>query len=116
MIRRPPRSTLFPYTPLFRSALASDLSRGAFYRRYAAAASRTGVLRLCYLRIGERTAAVQFALEAEGRFWLLKIGYDPAFARCSPGPLLLWETVRYAAPRGVGPYEFLGGPEPWIRV
>src|SRR3989449_7294507 len=75
MIRRPPRSTLFPYTTLFRSldelfrvestgwkgrhgtALASDLSRGAFYRRYAAAASRTGVLRLCYLRIGERTAA-----------------------------------------------------------
>src|SRR2546422_6641348 len=50
MIRRPPRSTLFPYTTLFRSldelfrvestgwkgrhgtALASDLSRGAFYR------------------------------------------------------------------------------------
>src|SRR5260370_42672046 len=25
MIRRPPRSTLFPYTTLFRSAVASDL-------------------------------------------------------------------------------------------
>src|SRR3712207_7558827 len=30
MIRRPPRSTLFPYTTLFRSALAEDLpGRGA---------------------------------------------------------------------------------------
>src|SRR5256886_7550700 len=28
MIRRPPRSTLFPYTTLFRSALAGDRSRG----------------------------------------------------------------------------------------
>src|SRR2546430_3546722 len=28
MIRRPPRSTLFPYTTLFRSAIADD-SRGA---------------------------------------------------------------------------------------
>src|SRR2546430_10686807 len=28
MIRRPPRSTLFPYTTLFRSTLAERLSRG----------------------------------------------------------------------------------------
>src|SRR2546427_5489225 len=28
MIRRPPRSTLFPYTPLFRSAWSSPLSWG----------------------------------------------------------------------------------------
>src|SRR3712207_7398473 len=27
MIRRPPRSTLFPYTTLFRSALVGDLRR-----------------------------------------------------------------------------------------
>src|SRR2546422_3266435 len=29
MIRRPPRSTLFPYTTLFRSAPARDARRGA---------------------------------------------------------------------------------------
>src|SRR5438552_14153056 len=29
MIRRPPRSTLFPYTTLFRSAIASALDRAA---------------------------------------------------------------------------------------
>src|SRR2546429_8820228 len=29
MIRRPPRSTLFPYTTLFRSRLGTDLSEGA---------------------------------------------------------------------------------------
>src|SRR2546427_4613028 len=28
MIRRPPRSTLFPYTTLFRSATSKDESRG----------------------------------------------------------------------------------------
>src|SRR3712207_8518286 len=31
MIRRPPRSTLFPYTTLFRSALWADLRGGFFY-------------------------------------------------------------------------------------
>src|SRR2546430_12205495 len=31
MIRRPPRSTLFPYTTLFRSKLTSDLNRMRVY-------------------------------------------------------------------------------------
>src|SRR3712207_8616393 len=30
MIRRPPRSTLFPYTTLFRSSLAGGKGRGGF--------------------------------------------------------------------------------------
>src|SRR3712207_7901096 len=39
MIRRPPRSTLFPYTTLFRSAghLAADLPGGHQHRQPAAA-------------------------------------------------------------------------------
>src|SRR2546430_11494950 len=32
MIRRPPRSTLFPYTTLFRSHFQPDLSRGPRYK------------------------------------------------------------------------------------
>src|SRR3712207_8125067 len=34
MIRRPPRSTLFPYTTLFRSEDALDNERGRLMRRY----------------------------------------------------------------------------------
>src|SRR2546426_6004696 len=33
MIRRPPRSTLFPYTTLFRSTSAFGLGRDQFFRR-----------------------------------------------------------------------------------
>src|SRR2546425_12986507 len=40
MIRRPPRSTLFPYTTLFRSSLFSrrllDLGRGALFENHLA--------------------------------------------------------------------------------
>src|SRR5687767_1061305 len=35
------------------TALARDPLRSAFYRRYADAAARAGVLRLCFLRIGD---------------------------------------------------------------
>src|SRR3712207_7059832 len=45
MIRRPPRSTLFPYTTLFRSpVLAGDAWEGAAaHTAFAAGAARAGV-------------------------------------------------------------------------
>jgi len=98
------------------SAMAKDDLRGAFFRRYAAGACQQGVLRLCFLRIGGRSAAMQLAVESGQRFWLLKIGYDDAFARCSPGLLLMMETIRYAATRGISSYEFLGTVEPWTVI
>ena len=98
-----------------RTALAHDSTRQAFFRRYAAAASSRGILRLCLPRIGGRAAAMQIAVETGGRFWLLKVGYDERFARCSPGSLLLLETIRHAAARGLRSYEFLGNAEPWTR-
>ena len=98
------------------SALVQDPVRQGFYRRYAAAAAEQGTLRLCFLRIGGRIAAMQLAVERGDRFWLLKIGYDETFARCSPGTLLMLETLRYAAERKLASYELLGTSEPWTRV
>src|SRR2546426_9323724 len=47
MIRRPPRSTLFPYTTLFRSTtLRSGRRRGALPRREPCSAERNKMLRL----------------------------------------------------------------------
>ena len=98
------------------TALASDPLRQSFFNRYAAAACEKGILRLGLLRIGGRAAAMQLAVEWGKRFWLLKIGYDEEFARCSPGALLMLETLRYAAARGLHSYEFLGVDEPWLQV
>jgi len=98
-----------------RTALLHDPTRQAFFRRYAAAAASGGILLLCFLRIGDRAAAMQIAVETGGRFWLLKMGYDEEFACCSPGSLLLHETIRHAAARRLRSYEFLGRDEPWTR-
>jgi CelD/BcsL family acetyltransferase involved in cellulose biosynthesis len=98
-----------------RTALNRDPTRRSFFRLYAAAASSEGILRLCFLRIGGRAAAMQLAVETGDRFWLLKVGYDERFARCSPGSLLLLETTRYATTRGLRSYEFLGDAESWTR-
>src|SRR5690348_18212080 len=53
MIRRPPRSTLFPYTTLFRSARRRDVGHGRRHRRVgprphpAGPAGRAGLLPPC---------------------------------------------------------------------
>src|SRR5262249_3804133 len=98
------------------SALLSDSDRRRFFEQYTAIASERGILRLCFLKIGGHAAATQIAVESGGGFWLLKVGYDETFARCSPGNLLMIESLRYAATRGLRTYEFLGSEEPWTRM
>ncbi len=98
------------------TALAHDAHRAVFYRQYAEAACVAGVLRICFLRIGDRVAAMQLAVEQGEGFWLLKVGYDSRFANCSPGLLLMRDTIRYAVEAGVKSYEFLGRAESWTRV
>src|SRR2546426_6533475 len=59
MIRRPPRSTLFPYTTLFRSAT----ERNGVHRRAPREAPQHGELRgqhVAFIHGGERAAGVSF--------------------------------------------------------
>jgi CelD/BcsL family acetyltransferase involved in cellulose biosynthesis len=94
--------------------LHADRER-AFYQRYCELAAGRGNLRIAFLRIAGKAAAMQVAVETAGRLWLLKTGYDEDFARCSPGALLNARSIAYAVGRGLSGYEFLGSPEPWTR-
>jgi proline dehydrogenase len=58
---------------------------------------------------------MQLGVEWNRRVWLFKIGYDEAFARASPGMILLAHAVTDAARRGLESYELLGGAEAWAR-
>ena len=68
------------------------------------------------MRIAGRPVAMQLAVERANRLWLLKIGYDEEFARCSPGQLLMLEVMRHAAHDGLAAVEFLGSEAPWTRA
>ena len=95
--------------------LAREPLVGEFFRRYAVAAAERGTLRICFLRVNGRPIAMKLAAVAGNRFWLLAMGFSEEFEECSPGTLLLVETIRYAAKSGLRSYEFLGADEPWIR-
>jgi CelD/BcsL family acetyltransferase involved in cellulose biosynthesis len=97
------------------SALAFDELRKEFFKRYGLYACEQGILRMCFMRINGKAVAMQIAVESDNSFWLFKIGYDAAYAECSPGMLLIHETLCYAAERGLCSYEFLGASTPWTR-
>ena len=98
------------------TALQVDRKLERFFRRYAQLACEAAILRLCFLRIDGKAVAMQLAVETDERFWLFKIGYDETYGRCSPGNLLMRETIRYAAQRGLKSYEFLGKEAPWTEL
>jgi CelD/BcsL family acetyltransferase involved in cellulose biosynthesis len=96
--------------------LLTDRPLGDFYRRVARSASERGDLRIAFMRIDGRAVAMQVMVEHARRLWLLKIGYDEAFARCSAGNLLMLEAIGHAAQRGLVACEFLGSAEAWTRL
>ena len=98
------------------SPLARDRLLGEFFRRYAVLAAAEGQFRVGFLRIGGRAAAMKLAAVVGGRFWLLAMGFSEEFERCSPGTLLLVDTLAYAAREGLRSYEFLGADEAWVRA
>lgn len=96
------------------TAIACDPAKEAFFRSYFSAACERGELRAAFLRIGGRAVAMQLAVEWAGRYWLYKIGYDEAYARCSPGTLLMLHALADAAKRGLTGFELMGNAEDWI--
>ncbi len=97
------------------SAILSDPRRKRFWELFARTATRLGIFRLFFLRIGHETAAVRMAVEYAGRLWDCKIGYDERWARFSPGILLTNETLQYACEQRLDGLEFLGQAERWER-
>jgi CelD/BcsL family acetyltransferase involved in cellulose biosynthesis len=96
------------------TAILCDPAKEAFFRRYLTAACERGEGRVALLRIDGRVVAMQLAVEWAGRYWLFKIGYDEAYARCSPGTLLMLHALRDAAERGLTGFELMGDAEAWI--
>lgn len=98
------------------TALLFDRRLRHFFLIYSRGASRLGTLRLCFLRINNKPAAALLAIQQFNRFWVLKLGYDEVFSNCSPGILLVHETIHYAFQAGLEAYEFLGSDANWIQM
>ncbi len=71
------------------------------------------MLRLIFLTVGQTRIAFAYALLYKNRLFVLKCGYESAYATYSPYNLLCYLLFQDAYERGLAGYEFLGGNEDW---
>jgi CelD/BcsL family acetyltransferase involved in cellulose biosynthesis len=95
------------------TAIASDESVQRFYTLLTERASECSWLRLLFLSVGGRRIATSYAAVYANRLFLLKTGYDPKFAKCSPFKLLTYFALQHAYEQGYDELDFLGDTEPW---
>lgn len=92
------------------SDFASPVGRG-FNRAAIQALAALDVPRIVTLRIDGRPVAFHYYLALEGRMYVHRIAFDPAFGRYSPGVINTLDAIEAAAAEGATRVEFLGGAE-----
>lgn len=95
------------------TAILSEPRTERLYRGVAQWAAERGMLRLLFLRSGGRGVAFDLCLQDHGSLYVLKGGFDPAFAQYRPGMLLSWRTLRHGFESGLRRYDLLGADDPY---
>jgi CelD/BcsL family acetyltransferase involved in cellulose biosynthesis len=83
----------------------------AFHREVIRELVDLDVARIVLLTLDGRAVAFHYYLAFEGRMYVHRLAFDPAFARFSPGLVNTLDTIEAAAAEGLTKVEFLGGAE-----
>lgn len=94
-----------------RDGVLGDPAVLAFHAAAVPQLAEAGLLRFYVLHIGGRLAAVYYTLTTPGRLLFYLSGFDEAFARASPGTLLMGAIIEQAMAEGVRELDFLRGGE-----
>jgi len=98
------------------TAVLVNTGLNRFFRNYTQSATRLGILRFAFLRIDGKSVASQLLVDYGRRYWVLKVGYDESYARCSPGILLMHHVIHNAFEQRREAFELLGANEPWVHI
>lgn len=92
------------------SGFASPVGR-KFHHAAAQALAAADVPRIVTLKIDGRAVAFHYYFALEGRMYVHRIAFDPAYGRYSPGLVNTLDAIEHAAAEGLTRVEFLGGAE-----
>jgi CelD/BcsL family acetyltransferase involved in cellulose biosynthesis len=88
----------------------------AFWRAAVSDPVLAGMCRAALLRVAGRPAAFSFDLEVGETTYAIANGYDPAFAKHSPGKLTQWRNLADAVARGVRTVDWGAGDSGYKQV
>src|SRR4028119_457958 len=111
--RRSPGTAACPQPEPEGTSINAHPSTRRFYTEVAHWAAERGKLRLAFLRLDGQPLAFDFCLECRKIHYMLKTGYDPAYARFSPGKVLRHLMLARAFSEGLAVYDFGGLAEPY---
>lgn len=97
------------------TAIELNGALSAFYASLSKSAAERGYLALYFLMLGGKPIAFHHGLAYNGTYLLLKPGYDEAYARFSPGQLLVEDVLADCISRGYGEFDFMGESMAWKR-
>jgi len=95
------------------TAIAQRPELVGFYTQIARDAAKRGALSLGFLELSGKRIAAHLSILHAGRHFLLKLGYDEAFAEFSPGQQLVHDAIEDACKRGLLEFDFLGPFMEW---
>lgn len=95
------------------TAIRENAAWAGFYLAWARAAAERGWLRLYFLNLNDRPIAFYYTVVYDRTIYYLKLGYDPAYARYSPGILLHQEILSSAFQEGLTALDYLGPRMAW---
>ena len=81
-----------------------------FHREAILALAELDVPRIVLLRLDGRAIAFHYYFALAGTMYVHRLGFDPAFARYSPGLVNTLDTIETASDEGLARVEFLGEP------
>jgi CelD/BcsL family acetyltransferase involved in cellulose biosynthesis len=99
-----------------KTAMGSDPGHASFVREMAARFSTTGGVVFGELSAGGRTVASALSLLSGETLFAFKIGWDPGFARCSPGILCDLQLMQSVGTLdGVELIDSCAEPDSWLE-
>jgi CelD/BcsL family acetyltransferase involved in cellulose biosynthesis len=93
--------------------MKSDPRTYTFYKELALNSAAAGRFALYLLRLDGRLIAFEYCLRAQGKIDMLKLSFDPEYAKYSPGNVLRLMLLQDEADRGEVRSYHMGRPSEW---